>query len=135
MYIKVILSLQNVPYLLYNSVLFLHITYLITFHLRIRIGAAQQWRSTIRLRLSIQLRNVIAIIIVQKNKLKTVITCNFLQSFCNSTFCYVLLYNFIQLYINIRWCLVPTILLHCIIFLLIDGSIFSLMMAIYSRNM
>jgi len=52
---------------------------------------------TIRLRLSIHLRNFIAIIIVQKKKLKTVITYDFLQYFCNPTFSYVLLYNFIQL--------------------------------------
>jgi hypothetical protein len=134
---KVILSLQNIPCIFYSIVFFLQITYLTTFHQRIRIGAAQQFlRSTTRLHLSIQHWNFIAIrITVQKKKLKNAITCNFLQSFCNPTFCYVLSYNFIQLYINVRRYLVHTISLHCVIFLLIDGSTFSLMMSIYSRNM
>ena len=39
------------------------------------------------------------------------------------------------LYINVRQNFVPTILLHRITFLLIYGSMFSLMMAVYSRNM
>jgi len=49
-------------------------------------------------------------------------------------FSHEFLYNFIQLYINVRWILVPTILLYCII-VLIYGSMFSLVIAIYSRNM
>lgn len=66
---------------------------------------------------------------------KTSITYNFPQSSINSTFSYALLYNFIQMYINARWNLVPTILIHCIIIFIIYGSMFSLMKSIYSRNM
>jgi len=45
------------------------------------------------------------------------------------------LYNLIQLYINAKTRSRPTNVWHCIILLLIYSSMFSLMMAIYSRNM
>ena len=45
----------------------------------------------------------------------TFVTYIFPQSSYNPIFSYVLLYNFIQLYIKVRGDLEPTILLHCII--------------------
>ena len=129
-YTKITSSLQNIPYIFYNSALSLQIVYLITLHLRLRIFAAQHFLgSTIRLRIPIQLRNLCCTVILQKF-LGTFITYNFPQSSCNPAIFYVLLYNFIQLYINLRIGLVPTTLLLCIT-VLIHGSIYSLTMDIY----
>jgi hypothetical protein len=53
-YIKITPTLQNIPYIFYNSVLSLQTIHLITLHLRTRICAAQQFfRSEIRLGLPI----------------------------------------------------------------------------------
>jgi len=132
-YIKITPTLQNIPYIFYNSFLLLQIIHLITFHLRIRICAAQQFlRSTICLPIPTQIRNFSYTVILQEF-LGTFITYNFSQSSCNPAFSYVLPFNFIQKYVNVS--LVPTTLLLCITVLLTHGSVFSLMIDIYSQNM
>ena len=93
LYIKITLSLQNIPYIFYNSVLSLQIIHFITFHLRTRICASQQFLlSTIRLCIPIQPRNFCSTVILQKI-LGTFIPYNFPQSSCKPAFSYVLLYN------------------------------------------
>ena len=46
-YIKITPSLQNIPYILYDSVLSLQIIYLIMLHLTIGICSAQQFFSSV----------------------------------------------------------------------------------------
>jgi hypothetical protein len=132
LYIKI--THINIPYIFYSTVLFVQIIHLIMFHLRIRICAAQQvLRSTIHLRIPVQLRNFCFTAILQ-TFLGTFILYNFPKSSCNPAFSYVLLNNFKQMYMNVRLDLVPMTLQLCITVLLIHGSMFSLMMATYTAE-
>jgi hypothetical protein len=133
---KISPKLQNILYIFYKGVLTLRNIYLIKFHLRIRICAAKYFLwSTIHLSFPIQSRNSIATAIFQRKILKSLISYNFPHTTYNPILSYVLLLNFVQLYINVRRDLVPTILLHCIAVLHIYSFMFGLIMAIYSRNM
>ena len=91
-------------------------------------------QSTFRLRLPIQIWNIVNVTV--QTIFKGFYNLKFPQSSYNSTFFYVLLYSCMQLHLNVRRDLVHTIFC-CIVlqFFPTYGSVFSLMMVMYSRNM